>query len=338
MAFAHAAAVSPEVLAQYAAARAAAAVFDRPGHGVIQVSGRDRVTFLHGLISADVKTLPADAGRHAFFLNPTGHTIADMVVFNRGEAILLRPGAGTAARLAADFEKVHFTEKVTIEDVSARFAVLAVVGPRTPELLAAALTVNTAGLPPLGHVVARLAGAEIIVLSRPDLGLAGCELIVPVEAAAAARALLAEKAAGLGGATIGPEVVEILRVEAGTPVSPSEIDETVLGPELGLPESLSTTKCYPGQEVVARIASRGHVNRMLRGLRIAGSAMPATGDEVRMGERKVGAVTSAVLSPCFGPIALAILRREAAQAGTAVEAVHSGAAMAGTTSALPFSE
>lgn len=107
---------------------------------------------------------------------------------------------------------------------------------------------------------------------------------------------------------------EVARVEAGIPAFGSEFDGDSMPAEAGLDErAVSFTKgCYPGQEPVARLHYRGHANRGLRGLELDGQGLPAGGSPIVSDQREVGRVTSTVLSPRFGPIALAVVRREVA--------------------------
>jgi folate-binding protein YgfZ len=106
----------------------------------------------------------------------------------------------------------------------------------------------------------------------------------------------------------------VARVEAGIPAFGSEFDGDSMPAEAGLDErAVSFTKgCYPGQEPVARLHYRGRANRGLRGLELDGQGLPAGGSPIVSDQREVGRVTSTVLSPRFGPIALAVVRREVA--------------------------
>jgi folate-binding protein YgfZ len=132
--------------------------------------------------------------------------------------------------------------------------------------------------------------------------------------------------------------MESLRIEAGAPRFPADIGPTTLLPEVPFEALVSYTKgCYPGQEVVVRIRDRGHVNRHLRGLLLDGDAVPAPGSEVVAGDDVIGAVTSATRS--FGldrPIALAMVRRQHAEPGTAVGVRVGDRVVPATVSALPF--
>jgi folate-binding protein YgfZ len=132
---------------------------------------------------------------------------------------------------------------------------------------------------------------------------------------------------------VSEEAAEILRIEAGDPRFGADMGTKTMPAEAGIvEETVSFTKgCYIGQETVARLHYRGRPNRHLRGLRLDGAVAP--GDEVRLGERVVGSVGSACLSPAHGRIALAILRREA-EPGAQVTVGSAG----GQVVALPFAK
>jgi folate-binding protein YgfZ len=127
-------------------------------------------------------------------------------------------------------------------------------------------------------------------------------------------------------------VLETLRVEAGTPRQGRELDEDVLPAEARLDDTIATTKgCYVGQEIVARLRSRGQVNHLLVGLRFEGSAPAVDTPLVRDGKR-TGEVTSTAQSPRAGSIGLGFVRREHSEPGTEVDAAGESAVVVG----LPF--
>jgi folate-binding protein YgfZ len=194
---------------------------------------------------------------------------------------------------------------VEIEDVSDAWAILAVVGPGA---------VETAGAGPLSPEHAQRyferEGVEILAVAT-DLGL---DLIARSDQADDLRALLARS----GAVEVSEAAAEIVRVESGRPRFGREMTAATIPQEAGIAErAVSFTKgCYIGQETVARLHYKGKPNRHLRGLRLE-APMPA-GDVIVLGEREVGSVGTAVVSPALGPIALAIVRREA-EPGARVE-------------------
>jgi folate-binding protein YgfZ len=148
-----------------------------------------------------------------------------------------------------------------------------------------------------------------VVLVATDVGV---DVLCPADGTDAVRAALE----AAGAEPVAEEAAEVLRVERGRPRYGVDLDDSVIPQEAGLNErAVSFTKgCYVGQETVARLFHRGKPNRHLRGVRLSGPA--ATGDPLRLGEKQVGRLGSVALSPVHGPIALAIVRREAAPGDT----------------------
>ena len=194
---------------------------------------------------------------------------------------------------------------VEVEEATGELTVISVIGPSAEQVALG----GPAG-PENSHRTTTLGGAECIAVST-DLGV---DLLVARDAAGAVLAALAEA----GAEPVSEAAAEIARVETGRPRFGHEMTTATMPQEAGINErAVSFTKgCYIGQETVARLHYRGKPNRHLRGLRL--SAPAAEGDPVRLGERELGTIGTAVISPARGPIALAILRREA-EPGTAVE-------------------
>jgi folate-binding protein YgfZ len=181
-----------------------------------------------------------------------------------------------------------------------------------------------------------LGGGTAILRQLSRLSVPGWDLLCPAESAATVRQWLAD--AGVQPA--GQDVFEVLRVEAGMPAHGKEIDDTRLAMELGrTAQAINYTKgCYLGQETIVMARDRGHVNRMLLGLKLAGDEPAAAGAKVIRGEEEVGQVTSSVFSPRVGAaIALAFLRRGHQQPGTAMEVESVKGKRAAEIAALPFS-
>jgi folate-binding protein YgfZ len=187
-------------------------------------------------------------------------------------------------------------------------------------------TLETGLLSLIGPDARRLAGAESLpdtehANASAELGgrsvlLAVTDAGVDVFAAAGDLPAVREALLAAGAVEAGEDAAEVVRVERGRPRWGHELDDTVIPQEAGLNErAVSFTKgCYVGQETVARLHYRGRPNRHLRGLRLAEPVAPGT--PLAFGERAVGTVASAVVSPTFGPIALAIVRREAEPGAT----------------------
>jgi len=331
-----------------AAARRGAGLFDLPHRSVLAVEGRDARRWLNGMVSNDVSGLEprapevrasdglgsqeagpsgADAAApahcHACLLTPIGRIVADLHVVARPEGFWLdleRPALGD---VAARLEKYVIAEDVAVRE--AGLARLALEGPAAPAIARAARPALAA------------AGAETADYAFG--GGPGVQLFVPPEGRDAVLAALREAGAGRGLVEGGPEALEILRVEAGVPRLGAELGEDVLPPEAGLDAAISTTKgCYTGQEVVARIRSRGQVKHRLVGLRLEpadagdGSALPEPETAIEADGRRVGELTSAVVSPAAGPIALGFVTRPHDAPDTSVRVGGRAARVA----ALPF--
>ena len=280
---------------------------------LVAVRGRDRVRWLDGMLSNDVARLRpgrSASGCYALLLTPQGRIVCDFHVLQRGDEIWLETDSRGLPDVLARLERHIIADDVTLEDRSAEITRIGVEGAAVPQLLARAL-----GEPPqLASECAgdfTCAGHRICVAAFGWSGAPGFQLIAPAGAEASlAAALRAAAPQGVDLVEGDAEVLEILRVEAGIPRLHRELDEDVLPAEAGLmARAVSLEKgCYTGQEIVARIHSRGAESHRLVALRFDG-AVPAPGAELSAGERVVGSVTSACRSAAAGPIGLGFVRR-----------------------------
>ncbi|HEY3064702.1 MAG TPA: glycine cleavage T C-terminal barrel domain-containing protein [Methylomirabilota bacterium] len=320
--------------ADYVAARRSAAVMDRSADGVVEVTGRDRASFLHALLSNDVKSLAPGEGCAAALLDVHGkvRVLLRVLVLDDRVVVLTPPGMGGKTVEALD--AYLFSEKADLRDATGERALFMVVGPEGPALVERLAGVRSADAP-WSSLRGVVAGAEVLIVrgggdtGGPEVWLLGRAADAP----AIWGALLAAGAHPLGGAAF-----DALRVEAGTALYGHDVDDRVLLPEIPAAHLVSHGKgCYVGQEVVVRIRDRGHVNRHLRGLILTGTRVPDPGSPVFVADREIGAVTSAAWSPGLEkPIALAFVRREYAEPGTAVTVLAGDARIPAEVSALPF--
>jgi folate-binding protein YgfZ len=309
--------------------RRAAGVFRLEGRALLEVSGSDRVRFLQGQLTNDVTQLDAarpDSGCHALVLTREGRIVAEFHVVARPEAFWLETDAAAAPAAIARLEKFVIADDVAIADRSAEFARFAVEGPRALDLVATAVG-RTIALPEDGAAPAEIDGVEVLVAAFGWTGEVARQLFVEREQAPRVETALLAAAASHGGRMASGAALEILRVEAGVPRFGAELGEHALPAELRLENrAVSFTKgCYTGQEVVARMHSRGRVGHLLVGIAIEGDALPAVGAALEAGGARVGEVTSAVRSPSAGAIALGFVRRGFSAPGTPL-AVDGGAA------------
>ena len=319
---------------EYALVRRQVGLLDRTDFGVLELTGRDRASFLHALVSNEIKALGPGQGCAATLLDVHGKVQVLLFVWVADDRIFVVTPPAMAAKTAEALDHYLFSEKVAIEDVSREKALFVLAGPQARET-SERLTGARPSERPWSHVVAKLGEAPVrLVTGGGETG----EAEVWIKCSLAEASKVREALAGAGVEPIGAEAFESLRIEAGTPLFGRDIDESVLLSEIPFENLLSHTKgCYPGQEVVVRIRDRGHVNRMLRGLALDGDQVPAQGADVLVDDAAIGKVTSATWS--FGlarPIALAFVRRQHAEPGTRVSVRLAGTTMAATVSALPF--
>jgi folate-binding protein YgfZ len=303
-------AVTVELDAQYRQLREECGLLDRCSRGKLLVKGPEGAEYLQGQLTNDIEALALGDGCYAALLDRKGHVQADMRVLNlsavpfqeiSGEGnsgaiwVDTEPEGVGAARRHLDMYKIG--REVTLEDVGEQYSILSLIGPRSVEIA------GTAALSENACASASIAGIQFLAAGARE----GIDAIV----AAAEAGRLRDALLAAGAVDVSPEAAEILRVERGTPRFGAEMGTATMPAEAGIVEqAISFTKgCYIGQETVARLHYKGKPNRHLRGLRL--SAPVAPGAALRLGEKEVGQLGGSVVSPAFGPIGLAILRREA---------------------------
>jgi len=276
---------------------------DRSERGKLALTGADRRSFLNGQVTNEIEALEPGEGTYAAFLTHKGKMLGDVRVLETGDELLLDTERVALQALFDLVRRFSIGYDVQLHKRTLESGLLSLMGPRAAEVAGAA------DLPGAVHanVAAELGGAPVRLVRTGE----GVDVLTPSEHVAAVHAALLT-----GGAQdVDPASAEVLRVEAGVPRYGVDIDDTVIPQEAALNErAVSFTKgCYVGQETVARLFYKGKPNRHLRGLLLSGPA--ATGAPLLLtgekGEREVGRLGSVALSPAHGPIALAIVRREA---------------------------
>ncbi len=287
-----------ELDAQYRQLREECGVLDRSGRGKLLVTGPDAAEYLQGQLTNDVEALEPGDGQYAALLDRKGHMQGDMRVLREGaDAILLDTEPEARAAVLRHLTMYSVGRDVEVADVSEERAILSLIGPRSVEIA------GTAALPPNACEATAVAGVECLIAGTSE----GLDLICSANEAERLReALLAA-----GAVEVSPDAAEILRIETGIPRFGAEMGTETMPAEAGIVEdAVSFTKgCYIGQETVARLHYKGKPNRHLRGLRLSAPAEP--GAALRLGEKEVGHLGGAAVSPALGPIGLAIVRREA---------------------------
>lgn len=301
----------------YRAAHEGAALYESGARGRVLMRDRDRAALLHRLSTNQIERLAPGQGADTVLTTPIGRIIDLLGVYALEEALLLVTSPGRGPAIFGHLRKnIFFNDKVKLEDASASMGQLALYGPRAGELLAAR-GLPGAGLPARGVVVAAWGDGPLYVATCRPIGGAGYWLIAPPPALAdLGAALRADGAASLDEATH-----EVLRVEAGQPAYGHELSQEYIPLETGLWDAVSFNKgCYVGQEIIARMESRGRLAKSMRGLRFAAPpalpAEPATPlAKLDVGGKEAGDLTSVVESPRHGLIGLAYVRTAHAQAG-----------------------
>jgi folate-binding protein YgfZ len=325
--------------AEYRAVRSAVGFRDMSQRALFQATGPDRLPFLQGMLSNDLRLLQPGEGQYAACLNQQGKVLADVRVLCSENSFYLDLWDSLREKIAGHLNRYLVADEVEISDRSDDYKMIAVQGPDSRALLQAFF--NRTGLPdrPMHHIMMNANGGKVCVVYDNEIGEAGFNLFIAKANLVECARSLTQLAASFSGRWVGEDAHEILRVEAGIPRYGIDFTEDNLLLETGLRNAVNFQKgCYLGQEVVERIRSRGHVNRKLTGLVMAeGAHSPLTGAAVIATEREIGHVTSSVASPALGrTVALAYIHKDYWAPGSHVLVRHDGAPIAATVTEPPF--
>lgn len=296
---------------EYAALRDACGAVRRDERSRWVFAGEKAGDTLAGLVTNDVLALTSGSGCYAAALTPKGRIVADVRVFRREQDFLVDVASRASLGWSELVRKYVNPRSAKYAEVTDSTGCVGVYGPKAPAVITKVFQLDAASvaaIAPYHHIEVRHGDGTLRLIRSPDFGIAGFDIIGP--SADSTRVFDAIIAAG--GRPVGLAAADIARVEAGRPEWGIDMDDTTIPQEanLELLHAISYTKgCYTGQEVVARVHFRGHVNRHLRGL-AADVPMPPRGALVSTEHVDIGEVKSSVISPKFGPIALGMLRRE----------------------------
>jgi tRNA-modifying protein YgfZ len=330
-----------DVAGEYAALHERAGLVDHSSRGRMTFTGSRAADVLSGLVTNDVLALRPLEGQYAAALTPKGKIIADVRIFRRSEDECLVDIPSRAVEgWNAMVRKFVNPRLARYADVSTALTMIGLFGPEASRVLARATGASAEALAALGayaHTVARTEHGDLMIAHVPAISAPGFALFL----SAAEAGWLWSTLEAAGADPVGLTAWDTARVEAGRAEWGVDIDDSTLTQEANLEElsAISYTKgCYTGQETVARVHFRGHVNRHLRGLHFEGGALPPRGADVLDAEgSSVGDVRSAVQSPRFGAIAMGMIRREV-EPGAAIVARWDGNEAAGYVQALPFAD
>jgi folate-binding protein YgfZ len=293
-------ATAVELDGQYRALREEAGYLPRE-RAALTVRGPEGAEYLQGQLTNDIEALEPERGCYAALLDRKGHLQSDMRVLRLGDDEIrldLEPGPAPAA--LKHLRTYSIGREIEIEDTSEQWAITSLIGPRAGQLA------GFEGLAPEhAQRFREWEGIEVLAVAT-DVGL---DLITKAESAAG----LAELLETAGAVEVSEPAAEIIRVESGRPRFGLDMGPESMPAEADITERAVDFEkgCYIGQEPVARLHYRGKPNRTLRGLRL--SAPAEHGEALRLGDKEVGRIGTACISPALGPIALAIVRREAGE-------------------------
>lgn len=280
--------------AEYESVRSAAGVIDLCNQAMLQFTGSDRLSYLQGMLTNDLRQLKMFEGQQAAILTQQGKIIAVVRVLCAMSSFYLDFYAPLKSSILAHLNRYLVADDVEIHDPNEAWKMLSLQGPNAKMILDA--LVGPADIPAAldHHAMVSVDGSPVCVVRADRTGYGGYDLIAKAEENLA----LTQRLNRLGAVNIGAAAANILRVEAGIPRHGIDYQEDHLFLELDLPSSVSFNKgCYLGQEIVERIRSRGHVNKKLCALVIEGDKPPNAGARVQADGKDVGQITSAEFSP-----------------------------------------
>ncbi len=315
---------------EFAALRSACGIYDLAWRAKVVLTGSDRVRWLNGMITNNVRDLPVGHGLYGFVLTPQGRIIGDLYAYNRGDSVLVDTDQEQTPKLLETFEHYIIMDDVEVKNVSEKLTAIGVAGPASLNRLRQA-GFDIPALEPLRFVDIDWQQVGVTVVATDLETVPVFELwLAPENTGRVWDALL--KA---GATPVASEALEMLRIASGIPRYGADIRERELPQETEQARALNFSKgCYIGQEIVERIRSRGNVHRKFTGFELHGD-LPAPATKIQAGGKEVGELTSATsLAGGVGEYraGLGYLRREMATPGTKVDIGGTDATVAN----LPF--
>jgi folate-binding protein YgfZ len=295
--------------AEFAALRGGCGVYDLGFRAKISLTGGDRVRWLNGMVTNNIRDLAVDQGVYAFLLNPQGHILGDLYAYNRGESITIDTDRGQEEKILATFDHYIIMDDVEVTNLSEQLTALGIAGPKSREVLAA-VGFAIAEMQALQVQSVMWQGTECTLVRGEESESASYQIwVAPGSVRQLWDALLAA-----GAVAAGFEALELQRIVSGVPRYGVDIRERDLPQETEQARALNFNKgCYVGQEIVERIRSRGAVHRKFTGFVADGTVPIAAGTKILAGEKEVGEITSAASVQLNGrekTIALGYVRRE----------------------------
>ena len=297
-----------EVVSEFRELNSGCAVYDLGWRAKVAVAGKDRVRWLNGMVSNNVKDLPAGRGNYSFVLNAQGRILGDLYTYNRGEYFLIDTDRWQLETLLTLFKRYIIMDKVELSDKSSELVAIGMQGSRSAEVLRKA-----------GITAADLEAMQLADVNWNQIGIAlirmpGDTAIYELWTPAANVVQIWNALLQAGATPVGTEALEKARVMRGVPRYAVDIRDRDLPQETEQTQALNFTKgCYIGQEIVERIRSRGNVHRKFQKFLLEGD-IAAPGTKLQANGKEVGELTSVEQIPTDEGnivVALGYIRREA---------------------------
>jgi folate-binding protein YgfZ len=297
--------------AELAALRAGCGVYDLGFRAKLSLTGGDRVRWLNGMVTNNIRDLATGHGLYAFLLNPQGRILGDLYAYNRGESIVVDTDRSQSEKILATFDHYIIMDDVEVKDVTDEVSAVGISGPRGREVLIAA-----------GFAVPEIQPLQMQSVTWQSME---CSLVCgeqgnwEIWVSSSGVRKLWDALLAAGARPVGFEALEVHRIESGIPAYGIDIRDRDLPQETEQERALNFNKgCYIGQEIVERIRSRGAVHRKFTGFVLNGTV--ATGSKVVSNGKEVGEITSIAELPIAGDkrIALGYIRREVGTPGREV--------------------
>lgn len=307
---------------EYSYARESVALIDKNYRAYLGFTGPDRVRYLNAVLTNNIKDLQPGRGTVSLLLNPQGKIQAEIETYAEPQKLFCVSYAMIREQLAGTLGKFIIMDDATLADETDRFGTLALEGPEAAAVVREFAGMNLAEFDELEFREAAVASLPCRVTRRSPGNIPGAEFLAARENLSALWAALSGAAKKAGGGAMGYTALNALRLEQGVPWFGYDFGDKQIPHEAGLENShISYTKgCYTGQEIVERVRSRGHVNRVRVLLKFLGEALPVAGTPLLADGKEIGSVTRAVYSPSLrSVIGMGYVRRENSAVGSELQ-------------------
>ncbi len=324
-----------------------AGIMDLTHRGKILISGKDRTKFLQNILSQDINALTPGTGAHAALLNTKGHMLAYMRIFSDDDSFLIDTETGEADKIIQILNRYLFREDVKIEDVTMKYGLVTVQGPNSGNIICRISGDDIKKMNECSLLNLTFNGIQCKIVRTTFTGEYGCTIYIPRDFLRNIWDEILISPPSVAGSSdkmtpFGHDAFNSLRIEAGIPLYSVDMDEETIPIEANLDQAISYTKgCYIGQETIARIKYKGHVNRTMTGFLIEGNIIPVKGDRIYNTPdntgHNIGFITSSCLSPSLKRIiSLGYLKTGYNESGNKVIIKKDSGTISAAVTKLPF--